>query len=224
MQRILKARKICIVVDSREKQSNVVYYLSSYPCSLVFRNVGVGDYICSEKVCVERKTINDFVSSIVDGRLFSQLESLKESYEKPVLIIEEYEDEIYRDVSDNVIYGAIARCIAEGVSVIFSKSSYHTAKLIYYIAKKEQELHSRDVAFKPKPKAKSFSEQQVLLVASLPNVNTTLAKRLLRIFKTPRNVFNASEKQLQRVPGIGEKKAKAIFKLLNEQWKEENIY
>ncbi len=42
----------------------------------------------SSRICVERKTVQDLVSSIFDGSLFDQAARLKEAYELPVPIIE----------------------------------------------------------------------------------------------------------------------------------------
>lgn len=40
-----------------------------------------GDFVCEElSVCIERKTLPDFASSIIDGRLFEQVGRMKEQY------------------------------------------------------------------------------------------------------------------------------------------------
>jgi Fanconi anemia group M protein len=44
----------------------------------------------------------------------------------------------------------------------------------------------------------------------LPNVGLNLAKELLKHFKSVKNVVNASEEELKKVDGVGDKKAKAI--------------
>ncbi|HIQ49960.1 MAG TPA: hypothetical protein EYH56_02065 [Nanoarchaeota archaeon] len=221
MQATLPSKKIRIIVDSREMFSETVAELYSLGCEIIERNISVGDYICSNRVCVERKTAEDFTASIIDGRLFMQLKNISEHYEKPVLIIEG-RNFFSRNIHPNAIYGALASCIDFGVTIFHSSSPKETAKLIYFLAKREQIDEKREVAFKPKPKAKSISEMQVNIVASLPFVNVVLAKRLLKRFKTPRNIFCASERELQKIEGIGEKKARAIWKVLNKEWSEEN--
>jgi len=70
-----------IVVDDRELA------LAKYLSNPKVKRIEIGDFIISERVAVERKTAADFVSSIVDGRLFDQAAKMKEAYEKPLIII-----------------------------------------------------------------------------------------------------------------------------------------
>ena len=217
MQKTLPSKKIRIIVDSRELFSETVAELYSMNCEIVEKNLAIGDYICSDRVCIERKTAEDFTASIIDGRLFTQLKNMGEYYERPVLIIEG-RNFFSRNINPNAVYGALAACVDFGVAIFHSSSPRETAKLIYFIAKREQLEEKRDVSFKPKLKPKNISDMQLAIVASLPFVNTVLAKRLLKHFKTPRNVFSASENELVKVEGIGEKKARAIWKILNKEW------
>lgn len=53
-----------------------------------FAQLKVGDYIVSPDTAIERKTIQDLLKSIYDGRLFVQCSQLNEHYTKPVLIVE----------------------------------------------------------------------------------------------------------------------------------------
>src|SRR3990172_5072262 len=53
------------------------------------RTLSVGDYVLSDRVCVERKTTDDFLSTFLERReLFSQLRDLKMAYRRPILIVE----------------------------------------------------------------------------------------------------------------------------------------
>ncbi|MGC8850441.1 MAG: helicase-related protein, partial [Candidatus Bathyarchaeia archaeon] len=67
-----------VLVDHREANSRVVAELSRLGVDVELASLPHGDYILSERVAVERKTINDFASSIIDGRLFEQASTLKE--------------------------------------------------------------------------------------------------------------------------------------------------
>ena len=52
-------------------------------------------------------------------------------------------------------------------------------------------------------------------------VGPTMAKSLLGHFKSIKSIVNASEKELQAVDNMGEKKAKKIVKLINAKFSEE---
>ncbi|MEA3254774.1 MAG: helicase-related protein, partial [Candidatus Altiarchaeota archaeon] len=66
-----EGKGIKIFVDVREKNSKVLKILCE-KADIDMRQLDVGDFILSDRVCVERKTVEDFLSSIIDKRLFSQ--------------------------------------------------------------------------------------------------------------------------------------------------------
>lgn len=77
-----------IVVDEREKRSGIPDLLRQAGAFIDFAQLKVGDYIVSPDTAIERKTIQDLLNSIYDGRLFVQCSQLNEHYSKPVLIVE----------------------------------------------------------------------------------------------------------------------------------------
>ena len=83
-----------IIVDSRELRSGVPAHLSDLGCELQIETMGVGDYCVSDRVCFERKATSDFLSSWIDEKkLFGQLHDLANSYQRPILLIEGFENE-----------------------------------------------------------------------------------------------------------------------------------
>ena len=59
-----------IIVDNRERKSGISEELSDLDVNFEFSQLELGDFILSDDCVVERKTISDFLSSLVDGRLF----------------------------------------------------------------------------------------------------------------------------------------------------------
>ncbi|KAJ5670656.1 uncharacterized protein N7477_006019 [Penicillium maclennaniae] len=47
-----------------------------------------GDYILTPEICVERKSIRDLISSLRNGRLYNQAETMLQHYKTPLLLIE----------------------------------------------------------------------------------------------------------------------------------------
>jgi ERCC4-type nuclease len=77
-----------IVVDERERKSGIPDLLRQAGAIIDFAQLKVGDYVVSPETAVERKTMQDLLNSIYDGRLFVQCSQLNEHYVKPVLIVE----------------------------------------------------------------------------------------------------------------------------------------
>ena len=135
-QKILKpAGKVVIVSDFREKE--IINHLKALGAAVNELSLEVADYICSDKICIERKTHDDFVNSIIDGRLFEQAKNLAENFEKPILVVEGYSN---RSINENALKGAVASLISDfNMTLLNTRNQYDTAKTIYWIAKKEQQ-------------------------------------------------------------------------------------
>lgn len=215
--------KIKIVVDHRETKNHVFTHLKDTDSELVCEQLKTGDFICSDRVVIERKTVSDFVQSMIDGRIFRQVAEMKECFEKPVLIVEGDIERMFsdRDVHPNAIRGALAAiAIDHHVPIIWTSDARETAEQIYWIARREQSGEKRTVAVRSHEKKKTTSGHQEFLVAGLPDINTKLGRNLLKKFKTPRRVFSADRKKLMKVDGIGEVKANKIWELLNSEYEE----
>jgi len=213
--------KVKIIVDHREKASKVIKELVDLPVEIKLETLENADYLLSSRCGVEYKTVQDFVDSIVDGRLLQQIKQIKNDFERPLLIIEG-EDDIYsvRNVHSNSIKGMLATIIISyGIPIIQTKTSKETAELFYIIAKREQEATTKDFSAHAEKRTMSLKEWQEYIVSSLPGIGATLAKPLLKKFKTVRKIFNAKHERLEKVDKMGPKKAEQIRKVLDEEYK-----
>ncbi|OJD18064.1 hypothetical protein AJ78_01894 [Emergomyces pasteurianus Ep9510] len=77
-----------IVVDVREFRSALPSLLHGRSMVVVPCQLTVGDYILTPEICVERKSIRDLFSSLKNGRLYNQTETMLQHYKTPVLLIE----------------------------------------------------------------------------------------------------------------------------------------
>jgi len=218
IQRILKPKdKPVIITDVRENKCSVKDYLENFGAMVKVLPLKVGDFICSERVCVERKTGNDFISSIVDGRLFEQVKELKDNFDKPIILVE---GNYYAGgMNENAIKAALASIILNyEIPVIMTKDEKETARTILWLAKREQITSGIEVGIKGKKKPKKLKDLQEHVISGLPGVSVILSKRILRKFKTIKNLANATEKELIEVDGVGKTLAKRLHELLNKEY------
>ena len=214
--------KLKIFADYREKDSGVIKELIDLGVSLKLEKLENADYILSSRVGVEFKTVEDFVNSIVDGRLLQQAKELKNSFERPLVIIEGNED-IYsvRNVHANAIRGMLATiAVSYGIPILYSRNLKETASFLQIIAKREQEEAGKDFTPHAEKRIFSLKEQQEYVVSSLPGVGMALAKPLLQKFKTIKRLVNAKKEQLEKVEKIGPKKAEAIKDVVEKEYEE----
>jgi len=212
--------KLKIIVDHRER--GIVNELKELDIDVETKDLKAGDFVLSDKVGVELKTKEDFITSIIDGRLLNQLKLLRENFEIPLLIIQGEED-IYslRNVYPNAIRGMIATItVSYNVPIIYSQNVKDTAAILKIIAKREQDPDLKSIYLRNERKPLTLKEQQGYIIQSLPGVGPNLSKLLLENFKSVKNIFNADIEKLKEVNKIGKKKADNIRKVIDQEYSE----
>ncbi|MFO7991877.1 MAG: DEAD/DEAH box helicase [Thermoplasmata archaeon] len=203
-----------VTIDVREQNSRVVRELARKDIKISTSQLSVGDYIISEETAVERKSVDDFLESLMDGRLFTQAKKISQNYQHPVIILEGTGLHERRNISDKAIYGALASLAVDfNIPVITSKDEEETASLITsMLMRKERKKGSYSLR---KDKS-TFSDRDTkkFILEGLPNVSGTLAERLLEHFGSVRAVFQATEEELKDVKGIGQSTAERIIKII----------
>ena len=206
-----------VVIDIRERNTELAEAIAGNGVEVEFAKLEVGDYAISDRVCIERKTMGDFESSIISGRLFEQAERLRESYPIPILVLEGDRDCLR--LGSSVISGAMAAlCIDYGIYLLHSGSASGTASLVARIAKREQEDNRRELSLKGGARMRTTGQFQERVVANIPGIGPKLSRELLRHFKSIRNIALADQKRLMEVDKIGSKKAGLIISTLNEDY------
>jgi len=204
------SQKQKIIVDYREKNSLVISALIRLGIEIEFRELKVADYIVKD-VAIERKTINDFVSSMLNKRLFNQIQELQQ-YKNRLLLIEGIEEqELYSDeeggVNGNAIRGFLLSILLKhNIPIIFTKNAEDTAKFISVLSKKQK----KEMALKTKKRILNKKEQLQFIIESFPGIGPKTAQKLLTKFKTIQNIINAPEQELKETIG---KKADVITRL-----------
>jgi ERCC4-related helicase len=214
--------KIKIFADARERGSGVIKILVDNNTDVSMKNMEVGDFILSQQVGVERKEVKDFVDSIIDKRILGQLQSLKKTFEKSLLIIEGEED-IYsvRKVHPNAIRGMLSWIAVDlRIPILYTKNHRETAQLLMTIAKREQEDNEKVFGIRGEKKPLSDRELQEFIIVGLPGIGPSLAKSMLNKFETIENIIKASQEELTKIDKIGIKKASEIKRIIKEKYKD----
>ncbi len=209
-----------IIVDQRERNAELLKRLEEIGVSVDVRTLPVADYIISDKIAIERKSLHDFEGSIINGRLFEQLARMKEHYASPMVIIEGDPSEFR--LKSNVIFSTIAHVYVEyGIGVLVSYGPENTADIIKSVAKYEQHGTPREPSIKGGARAYTDAQFQEYIVGNLPGVGLKLARALLRHFGSVRGIAGASVSDLMKVEKIGKIKAERIHGVLNSGYAHE---
>ena len=211
--------QIVVIVDSRELGAIVTRELSKLGAVVRSDTLSVGDFVLSDKVVVERKDVEDFASSIIDGRLFQQAAKLKESYEKPIILLEGETLTGSGRLRPEAMIGAYASILIDyGIPIVWTQKPSEMAQLMYAIARREQIQEKRPPRIMVTPKPTTLEEQQEFIVSSLPNIDNARAKKLLNSFQTVQRIFMASKEELMSISGIGEKISEEVRRILTSRY------
>ena len=214
-----RSSRVRIAVDHREDVS-FDDMLLGMGADVERRMLQVGDFLCSARLAVERKTRSDFEQSVIDGRLFSQLPNLVMNYDRVVVIVEGVSDD--ERLSRGSLLGAYSAIIADfGASLIFTRDKAGTAEMVFHLAKHEQIAKKQAMRIYARKKTFTPSQTARAVVESLPMVGPKLAKSLLNHFGTVEKLAEASEREISEVPGMGKKRAKLIKSMLTYHYNEE---
>ncbi|AFH43047.1 hypothetical protein IOK49_04840 [Fervidicoccus fontis] len=221
-----------VIMDENEKATNPEIFegLIKGKLSVAVKQLEAGDYLLLSKkgelpILVERKTAEDFVNSIIDGRIWKQSATLKKIKERgealPVIVLEgnlSYTLE-KRKISETAILRTIDELVLNrDIPVIYTLSKSSTISWLIAKARSLGNTKEKTVFIYNKKKAKTPKERVLLSLSIITGTQT--ARKLLTKFGTIRNIANLTVGELMQIEGIGEVKAKKIYELFNLNYDE----
>lgn len=183
-----------VIIDNREQKLMTLLDNKKDIITYESKQLDIADIVISSDVAIERKEGFDFVSSIMDNRLFEQLLRLKDTYENPILILEGLNNDVFENTGMKIssIYGALSFISYKlGISVIPTRNLEDTAIVVERIAYREQVKDSMPIFSRRAPKQLSKKERRSFIIEGLVDIGAKKAKTLIEKYKTPYNVFKA---------------------------------
>jgi len=206
--------KLKIVADHREFPSGIPSLLLGNKIETILENMVAGDYLINGEILIERKTAEDFIQSITNNRLFPQCEKLKRAMAIHIIIIEGNPYKTDHKISKNAVQGALLSIsVAWQIPILFSKDKTDTIDILIKTGK--QMFIDRIPKLRKGHKPKKPRNQQLYFLQGLPSIGPSLAYRLLLHFGSIAKIMKATKKQLVKVDGIGETKARKIVDFVN---------
>jgi len=208
-----------IIVDTREANTapKIVKGLKELGAEIRLETLQKGDYIVSDQVAFERKTVHDFVYTLTRRFLFEQLFKLKEVYLKPFILIEGYMPIVYRfsKIQPASVWGAMFALAKQGINMIHTTSYKETVDFLYTAAKQEQIVEKRAPVVHPIKPNESLQDQQIFFLASLPNIGREKAISILNSYQTPLNALLSVDNWKKEAYGLGPVITEKVKQVLN---------
>ncbi len=211
-----------VVADQREMDADIARDLSRRDeIEVRLETLAVGDYVLSDRVVVERKSVADFVDSLVGGdrSVFEQVGDMARHYSRPIVVVEGEGLYEQRDVHPNAVRGALSSLAVDfGASVLRTESEADTTELLAVVAGREQDTAGRSVSVHGEKQSKTLGEQQEYVVSSIADIGPVTARSLLAEFGSVEAVMTASEEALQEADGVGQVTAERIREVVGSDY------
>ncbi|ADY00503.1 ERCC4 domain protein [Vulcanisaeta moutnovskia 768-28] len=211
-----------IIVDSREYETaeEVIKWIKRLSCNIIPRKLDIGDYVLPNNMGIERKKAMDFISSIVDGRLFEQSKELLHAFNRAYVIVE---GDLWRalnrrNVHKHSVLGALGTLIDMGIRVLYTPDEEGTA---YVMKSLVERIGNKSIKSIPIKRGETIRDTQIQFLSSLPGIGPKRAEALLRAFGTPLDALNNLGQWTRKVDNINENIVGLVRKVLTTKYGDE---
>ncbi len=211
-------------VDNREPSIMIRYLrinISQYniKCRVFSSHFPVCDYIIRGEdskvgnVGIERKSKDDYVSSIADGRLFRQvIEMYENGFSRVIILIEGDINNVFSQMSTESKLGALGSLMTKyGVSIYHSANKEESAYMIVSILKHSTGTIDFTKLYKP---IASTDDREIGAISCAEGWGYNLSKKA-RKYYTIRDISNIRDPTIvsNRISGVGPTKSESLVKL-----------
>jgi len=227
-----------LIIDSRENSElteRVIEKAQSLNVPFEKQWLEIGDYVFND-VCFEAKSSFDFIQSIVNKRLWNQLDNMDRAYVNNLVIVYGSFEDGFRKHLEHIktnmnktaqrvilrkkFFGSMSKIILDtDCSIIWVRDALTAAELIAVVCKMQP--HDREVYIPRIVKQKKISttDLRVDVLSTIKGVSDKKAKLLIKKFGSIMEIGEATPSELSEIDGIGNVLAKRIVDTLNSEEK-----
>tara|TARA_R100000687_G_C6450443_1_gene165006 strand:+ start:956 stop:1633 length:678 start_codon:yes stop_codon:yes gene_type:complete len=221
-----------LIIDSREN-SNLYEYVESEAHRLLIITekqwLEIGDYVFSDMV-FECKSAVDFLQSIINKRLWNQIDNMDRHYEHSFVIIHgslkdalKYNKFVKMNIPHQILvnkfYGGIGKISLDtDCSVLWFENEQVAAKVIVTLCKMRP--IDRKVISPSLLKRITTEDLRVNLLCSIKGVSETKAKKLIEAYGSIMEIGEAPIGEMTNIDGLGLSVAERIHDVLNSENKQ----
>jgi len=211
-----------LYVDVHEPEEIVEMLRKEKGIYVEVRAMTVSDY-CFSNVGIERKTLHDFYNSIVHGdkHIWKQIFNLKHAFERPMLIIERWDDAFLSSPAmERTVRGAMASIFLMGISILVIPGKGQNAKpFVDQLAYLFFSSDKKALSMRPVPeKNKSTRKIEILedLLSILPGWGRKSSKLMIDSYQSIPNLLAASTSDLLK-KGLNRKQIYYLKLLMKDE-------
>jgi DNA excision repair protein ERCC-4 len=217
--RIGRDPPILIEADDREARSGVAAALESLEGVTVrVRRLVTGDYVVAGRCVIERKTVADFATSVMDGRLFRQAARLNRGEHAAAVILEgRWSDLADSGIRREALQGAmVSLSVVFALPVLRSLDAGETARLLVYAGQQLGRVADGTAPVRHGFRPRGERRRRLFILEGLPGIGPRRAAQLLDRFGTVAAFMQAGEEELLALPGMGPATVERLRRILHE--------
>lgn len=218
-----------LIIDSRENSSLCEYIISETSLLNIPTEkqwIEIGDYVFQD-VCFEAKSTIDFMQSIINKRLWNQIDNMDRHYEHTIVIIHgslhealQYPKYVKMQISErllkNKFYGAIGKLTLDtDCKVFWVENPKKAAKIVATICKMRP--INRQVIQPSLLKRITTDDLRIDMLCTIKGVSKSKAEKIIKEFGSVMEVGESNVDELSSIDGIGPTIAKRIIDTLNSE-------
>ncbi|MCK4857510.1 MAG: hypothetical protein KAT58_06055 [candidate division Zixibacteria bacterium] len=204
-----------LIVNTHDRGTDLIAQLQKDGLKLSFVQLKYANFMIGDRIAVIYRTASEFAADLKSKMLYRTLVSFKREYSEPLYIVEG--DYLATNgAPPPAIRSGITHITAIGrIPIIFSTDTAESAKYINLLVKQAEFLSPA----KPRKSEPEEDDQQPVpyqlqMLAGLPEVSMPIALRLMKRFGSLKGVFSAKVTDLQKIKGLGPKKAQKMIKAI----------
>jgi len=205
-----------MIIDNREHEK-VLKIAEKLKIPYTREQLAVGDFLDREKgLVVERKTVSDFLGSYISNHLSDQCRQMENNFDEYYVFISgSFKDlffqkglptQIKRLTADS--YGKMKIHLLRSFSGLRILEFPNDTQLVKAVAELFTYEGSKRIDTLVRLKANK-NDIYLNQICSVPGVGIEKAKKILKFYK-PKELYYATEKELEKIEGIGSKYSKKI--------------
>lgn len=203
-------------IDVRELRSKLPMQLAKHFTNLFkfdFRTLTTGDYVLNRTYFIERKRIDDFVSSLSSGRLLKQMQSLDFFKRSPYLLIEFPEKSkisflsYTARITEMDLIPKIVKLLLSlrNIFIFYSSNERHSSALVNFLGRKAPgEINT---------KKESYSPKIIETLLAIPGIDYENVENILNKFESLYDLITSDEKRLRN--SLGERIGENVHRFFN---------
>jgi len=193
-------------------RNGLIFY--NVPFKLIEEGNIIGDIIIGD-LCIERKTYQDFLNSVYDGRIWEQLNNLSQ-YSRSLILVHNYKKRMIKREK------RVLRSVAVTILMKYPRTNLimlpFDFEVVLFIRDIYRSMIRNKKSLKPSVKYKKEREISVIqedVLCAIPLVGRSLARRILLGCG---NILAISQEKLEQIKGIGKKRIELIMKILGGEY------